>query len=237
MINYMLNILFYYLFVESFQFITPIPNSLSMKYYRKLHNLGMSLLSAIMFIGVTYGTYTQGKFSSITDLACRPYEPNVILETSVYTFYYSKYIEWGDSLFLHLSGKKITKVHYIHHITTAVFVYSNIEDYISPGLYWPVSLNCLVHVPMYWYFAYPRGILSNYKILITMFQIIQFILGLIGIIIALMKDNCKQNKYGIEIAMALYLIYFYIFLDFFVKTYVKNNQIVLSNYNGTKKLR
>jgi len=215
--------LLYYLFVESFKFIPPIPNSLSMKYYRKLHNIGMSVLSAIMFIGITYGTYTQGKFSSITELACKPYEKNFILETSVYTFYFSKYIEWGDSLFIHLSGNKISMLHYSHHITTAIFVYSNIEEYISPGIYFPVSMNCLVHIPMYWYFAYPKGFLSNHKKLITITQISQFILGVIGIIIALKEENCKQNKYGSEIGLVLYSIYVYHFSLYFNRAYLKNN--------------
>lgn len=42
----------------------------------------------------------------------------------MYTFFlWSKYWEWLDTLFLHLSGKPISQLQYTHHMSTAMLVY------------------------------------------------------------------------------------------------------------------
>lgn len=59
-----------------------------------------------MFVGISLGNYQANKFNSLNDLLCKKYDNNISL-ISVNFFLYSKYIEWFDSLFLHLSDKKI----------------------------------------------------------------------------------------------------------------------------------
>ena len=116
--------IFYGMFVKLISFIQPIPNSFIMKLLRKIHNIFLSLLSLAMLIGITWGCYIDGKFNSINDFFCSPIT-NEIAQTSVSICLYSKYLEWGDTLFLHLSGKTITMLQYTHHMTTAFLVYIN----------------------------------------------------------------------------------------------------------------
>ena len=147
-------------FVKLFDFIPVIKNNNYMRFLRKLHNIIFSILSFIILIGITYGNYQANKFNSLNDLLCKKYNNNISL-LSVKLFLYSKYLEWFDTLFLHLSGKQITTLQYTHHMSTAILVYNNFNYFISPHIFIFMSLNCLVHVFMYWYFAYPKAIIRQ----------------------------------------------------------------------------
>ncbi len=210
----------YMLFVKLIYFIEPCPNSFIMKLIRKIHNIILSILSFLMFIGISYGCYIEDKFYSINNLLCASLTNN-IASISVLTFLYSKYLEWGDTLFLHLSGKNISMLQYTHHMTTAFLVYLNMVDYLSPHFFIFMGLNCLVHIPMYWYFAFPKGILNKYKKWITKIQIVQHILCLFTIAHTMFLDNCQQNKYGNEVGLLLYSMYLFYFSSFYINSYLK----------------
>ena len=215
----------YILLVKSFFFVKPCPKSLHMIYYRKIHNIVLSILSLFMLIGITVGTYLSGKLESIDTLLCYTYDNNLIVYVSVYLFLYSKYLEWGDTLFLYLSGKPITMLHYTHHMTTAFLTYLNLENYISPSIFVFQFLNCFVHFIMYLYFAYPNGYLYKFRKIITQLQIIQHIICLSTIFYTMNMYNCEQNKYGSECALFMYSVYLFYFSNFYTKTYItKNNK-------------
>ena len=209
----------YIYFVKSFRLFTP-RDTILIKKFRKIHNLNLSILSFFMFLGITYGTYQESKFSSINNLICSSYNNNKIAYYSVNLFLWSKYLEWLDTLFLYLSRKKITWLQYSHHMSTAFLTYNNINQVISPYSFIPMGLNCLIHIPMYYYFAYPKCFLYNYIHYITLFQIIQHI------ICFTMKSytlyfyyDCEQNYIGNILGFNLYLMYFLFFLQFYFKKY------------------
>ena len=106
-------------------------------------------------------------------------------------------------------------------MTTVVTVYVNIVDYVSPYIIIPMGLNCFVHIPMYWYFAFPKGRLSTFKKIITIGQIIQHILVIISAIYTLIVDNCLQNKYGNKMGLIMYLMYLFYFIVFYMQSYLK----------------
>ena len=108
-------------------------------------------------------------------------------------------------------------------MTTAILMYSNMIEYISPHIFIFMSLNCFVHIFMYWYFAYPRGFLFKYRKYITQFQILQHIICLLTIIYTNNLNNCNQNKYGNIAGLIAYLMYLFYFLMFYIKSYISSN--------------
>uniref|UniRef100_A0A6C0EJX8 Very-long-chain 3-oxoacyl-CoA synthase n=1 Tax=viral metagenome TaxID=1070528 RepID=A0A6C0EJX8_9ZZZZ len=217
---HLLSPVLYYCFVKCLNYLHPCPQSNYMIFFRKIHNIILCILSFIMLIGITVANYQTYKFNTLNNLLCVPYNNNIYATISVTLFLYSKYIEWGDTVYLHLSGKSISQLQYTHHMTTAFLVYCNMVDYISPGIYVCMSLNCFVHIWMYWYFAYPRGYLKKYKVLITQAQIVQHIVCLVAIIYTSFLDNCEQNKYGNSVGFLLYMMYLLYFSMFYFKNYI-----------------
>ncbi len=135
-------------------------------------------------------------------------------------FLWSKYVEWGDTLFLHLSGKPITMLQYTHHMSTAILTYVAFDrTIISPHLLVFIGSNTLVHIPMYWYFAFPKGFLYKYRKLITQSQIVQHIGCLATIIYTSSIENCEQAEYVNAFGFAMYSMYLFYFSMFYLRTY------------------
>jgi hypothetical protein len=214
----------YMLFVSVIKNITPIPKSNTMKNLRTYHNIFLCFLSAIMFFGMIIANFIDNKYDSDYSFICHRYSNNNwIANYTTNAFLWSKYLEWGDTLFIHLSNRPITNLQYTHHMTTSLLAYLNVMDYISPSIHICLVLNAFVHIPMYWYFAYPKGKLFPYRVWITRIQIIQHIMVLYSTMYgykwAIYDETCKQNKYGYEFANLLYLMYLVFFLNFYVKNY------------------
>ena len=106
--------IFYIFFVKIIKYFPICPKSKTMLTFRKTHNIILSILSLIMFILIIFETWWSGKFNTINNLLCLPYKNNTRINYIANIFLYSKYIEWLDTLFLHLSGKKISSLQYTH---------------------------------------------------------------------------------------------------------------------------
>ena len=135
--------------------------------------------------------------------------------------YKRQYIEYLDTLFLVLSGKSISWLQYTHHASTAILMYNNMNSTISPYVSLFVMMNCFVHIPMYWYFAYPRGLLYHIRQFITVIQIIQHIVAVYVLSTTLYSVDCKQNYIGNRIGLLLYGMYLTFFVVFYMKKYIK----------------
>ena len=144
------------------KYVQPCPNDYFMKLARYHHNMLLSGLSGVMFIMIIVGNYRTGKFSSSYELLCKPYGDNWMANTGATLFLWSKYLEWGDTLFLHLGGKPISMLQYTHHMSTAFLMYTNYMDNLSPHIFVFMGSNCFVHIWMYYYFAEPKGWLYQY---------------------------------------------------------------------------
>jgi hypothetical protein len=207
-------------FVHSLQMLPQIPNSSVMSFFRQLHNINLSVWSGIILFLVFLGQIQESKFSSSTAFLCDSYNENTLMHISIKLFLLSKYVEWGDTLFLHLSGKPISMLQYTHHMSTAVLTYVAFDrTIISPHAMVFVGSNTLVHIPMYWYFAFPKGFLHKYRKLITQSQIVQHI-GCLGVIsYTLTKDDCRQAEYANVFGLAMYSMYLFYFGFFYINTY------------------
>lgn len=173
---------------------------------RKVYNVCMSLLSAYMLYIVTLATYQDSKFMDWST----PYQSY----TGEHLCMYSKYVEWLDTLFLVLSGKPISRLQYIHHMTTVMIAYTNIG---IPSLFVFMGSNCFVHVFMYWYFAFPRGTLKPYRRWITFFQIVQHMACIYTSIYMVVVLNYRSI--GLYIGFGMYAAFFTMFSNFYLQNY------------------
>lgn len=210
----------YMLFTKVILLFDSCPGNQIMITIRKIHNITLSLLSIFMLVSIIYANLLTNKLSSLHNLLCISYNNNYVALFSAKMFLYSKYLEWGDTLLLHLSGKPISMLQYTHHMSTAFLVYLNTVETMNSHYIVAMGLNCLVHIPMYWYFAYPNGFLKQFRVRITQIQIIQHIICIITSIYICFTD-CHQNKYGNKCGLIGYLMYLFYFSLFYIKSYFR----------------
>jgi len=203
--------------------ISPCPNSGIMKFARKYHNVGLSILSAAMLGIVIIGSLYDQKFDDIHSTICKPHSDHndwIVLAGTI--FLYSKYLEWGDTLFLHLSGKPISMLQYTHHMSTALLVYVvTIDGVIVPATPTFLGINCLVHIPMYWYFAFPRGSLYPFRRMITQSQIVQHVICIAFTGYSFVADDCSDGFVGRVFIVVMYSMYLIFFTQFYIVSYMK----------------
>jgi len=211
-------------YVHVLQQIPPCPDNSIMKFCRTAHNVNLSYLSAAMFALAFIGQVQTGKFDSTDAFLCKSYENNWYMNLAGQTFLYSKYLEWGDTLFLRLSGKPISMLQYTHHMSTAALTYfCYTRTILSPHGMMFLGTNTLVHIPMYWYFAYPKGYLYKYRRQITQSQIVQHVVCLATIGYTMSLDNCEQAEYTNPFGLAMYLMYLCYFVSFYFGAGKKEN--------------
>ena len=79
----------------------------------------LSVFSLAMLLGIEWGAALAGKLDSPWAFVCDTFgERNAVAEHSATIFLWSKYLEWGDTLFLRLSGKPTSMLQYTHHMST-----------------------------------------------------------------------------------------------------------------------
>ena len=212
--------LLYAVFVYFLQKIPPCPNNFFMKLGRYNHNMLMTYLSIVMFIMITIGNYQTNKFENVYNLLCKSYDNNFYANNGAKLFLWSKYLEYGDTFYLHMSNKPISMLQYTHHMSTGFLMYMNYYDYLSPHMYIFMGSNCFVHIWMYWYFAEPHGLLYKYRSHITTLQIVQHIICLFTIIVTYNMEDCEQNPYGNFFGLLAYFMYLIFFVKFFIEKYI-----------------
>mmetsp|Transcript_2236 Transcript_2236/g.3517 ORF Transcript_2236/g.3517 Transcript_2236/m.3517 type:complete len:251 (-) Transcript_2236:110-862(-) len=226
--------LLYMIYVEIAKIVLPRENEKNkqtIQTVKMAHNLGLSIASLLLFIGINYAAYESGKLNSVHAALCHVFRDEQFAYMVGRYFYLSKYWEWLDTAFLIIGGKPITWLQYTHHMSTAILVYANIRPIISAASFLACFTNTFVHIFMYLYFAFPRGALRPFRQGITILQIIQHCCCLSGftyIYFNLAKD-CYSTPIGIQMALALYVMYLTFFLFFYIVQYVRKDAA------GTKK--
>ena len=116
---------------------------------------------------------------------------------------------------------------YTHHMSTTFLVYLNTYDFMNPHYLIAMGSNCFAHIWMYWYFAFPKGILKYVRVQITQIQIIQHIVCITTSIYIENLSNCNQNKYGNKVGLLLYSMYLFYFSLFYIKSYFNPFHILI----------
>eukprot|EP01084_Bolivina_argentea_P256877 432659_1 len=204
----------------------PIP----CKYILFIHNIVLSVLSLYLFLfmfssALSYNTLSNKSYYYIFCALTKP-EQRGTLNWCYYINLLVKYYELIDTFFLVIKKKKVSFLHGYHHPATLVFAYIVIME--APGLEWTVLiLNLLVHTIMYFYYGMSAiKIKMPGKIIITVLQIVQFVLDLsfiwyVWFNVTQGSKFCNGKTMTGIIATGILGSYLLLFLDFFKNTYVK----------------
>jgi len=156
----------------------------------------------------------------------------------LWCFILSKVVELLDTAFIVLRKTPLIFLHWYHHMTVCFFVWSSGAYPSNIHMYF-MAANFLVHSLMYSYYALkvlkiqvPKWV----NMTITTMQLSQMLFGIFITYYAYHLKNtpgigcCVQNE-TVTIAVVIYLSYFILFLNFFVRSYVfkKTNSISKSS--------
>lgn len=152
----------------------------------------------------------------------------------VQLFTLSKIPELFDTLFIIVHKKPLIFLHWYHHITVLLYCW---HSYVtaSPFCLFFVCMNYAVHGIMYGYYCLTTARCKPKwlnPIIITILQIAQMIVGVIVTILAFYYHNygndtgsChiqKENNIG---AFTMYGSYLFLFLQFFIRRYLKGSSV------------
>ena len=185
--SYMSIIIFYLLVILILKEWMKNKKRLNLKYIVAFHNFFLCGLSLIMLVGTLDAIvdiyFKTPKNDKILTLFCD--EKHMMtkgLNTFwFYIFYLSKFYELFDTIIIVLKKNQLIFLHVYHHCITIVLVYLMLEQDVA--VKWlSVAANCLVHIPMYYYYGMSSlGFQIWWKKYITKLQIIQFIIDVTGI--------------------------------------------------------
>ena len=142
-------------------------------------------------------------------------------------FVISKFVEFGDTIFLVLRKAPLTFLHVYHHVTVALYSWHGATSRSSVG-HWFVSMNFAVHSLMYTYFSmkgFGVNVPSVVAKVITSLQLLQFFIGLVCVIIAAARlwggEICNSTVDVTLFGLVIYGSYLVLFLNFFYHRYIK----------------
>uniref|UniRef100_H2Z286 Elongation of very long chain fatty acids protein n=1 Tax=Ciona savignyi TaxID=51511 RepID=H2Z286_CIOSA len=141
-----------------------------------------------------------------------------------YAFLYSKFLEYGDTVFIVFRKKPLIFLHWYHHLTVALFCWFNVQNNYAGSCIF-MGLNAVIHAFMYTYyslkaaeFKIPRVV----SISITLFQIVQMLLGcsfMTYIIVMGNDSDCKTSNSHSLAGGFMYASYLVLFAQFFQRSY------------------
>ena len=192
------------------------------KHYRSAHNLLLCVFSFVVAMKTLFIlSRKQGGLAFVCD---RP-EEAPLLE---WTWYASKIWEWLDTFFIVASGRRVTSLHYNHHLTTPAVVASHMifRPVRSSVFDLPMFLNAVAHTLMYAYYYDPAAF-SFLKKRITIFQILQHVVALscisISTSVALFSPHdalhCDVSILANSFSFLMYFMYLVQFCYFYATSY------------------
>uniref|UniRef100_A0A914Y1G1 Elongation of very long chain fatty acids protein n=1 Tax=Panagrolaimus superbus TaxID=310955 RepID=A0A914Y1G1_9BILA len=149
----------------------------------------------------------------------------------MYMFTLSKTWELFDTILLMLRGRPIIFLHYYHHalvLFQVFFTYPNTGSLARMA----TMMNVIVHSIMYSYFAIATVSTSvrRFSKLVTISQLLQFIIGCFGILYARGRlgrgEICETDPNQILFHMFIYASFLTIFAHFFYGTFKKSRASV-----------
>jgi len=148
-----------------------------------LHNVFLTILSLVMFVGTAYGASLKYKSQGFwAGLVCeQEVEPiRGPLFYWSYIFYLSKFYELIDSFLLVLKKKPLIFLHVFHHTVMPFVCWAGLEGKWCMALWTSAFWNSMVHVVMYYYYSVSTiGYSPWWKKHLTGLQIYQFVSGVL----------------------------------------------------------
>jgi len=199
-------------------------------------NLGLSLFSLVGMLRTAPQLLHNLATLPIRDNFCGNPEANYGSGSTglwVQLFILSKFPELVDTFFIVIHKKKLIFLHWYHHITVLLYCWHSYATKSPPGIFF-VVMNYTVHAMMYFYYflmaihAKPKWLKAVW---ITTAQISQMVVGvtvtLTGFYYYKTDDTCQIEAENNTAAFVMYGSYLFLFLQFFVGRYAKNNEAKL----------
>jgi len=199
------------------------------------HNSMLSILSGVLFCALVCQLYQLISQYGLWSVTCDPAGRH-ISGTIVFIYfinYIFKYLELIDTFLLALRGKSIPFLHIYHHAATLVLCWSQL--WAQSCIQWlPIVINLLVHIIMYAYYAlHAMGCHIWWKKYLTLLQITQFVVALVGCLSAfgsrfatqtlqlLPPDiyGCHGTYEGAYLGIGVIASYLYLFVVLYRQTY------------------
>ncbi|CRG96747.1 long chain fatty acid elongation enzyme, putative [Plasmodium gallinaceum] len=197
------------------------------KVYKIIWNLSLSFLS---FIGALLIIIYDKNILKSLIIEETEYSPETRAVICIFTL--TKFVEYGDTLFLILKKKKLTFLHSYHHFSVVIYCLYSQKELVSHAHYF-VFFNLIVHSIMYFYFGFiyilPKIVIKMRKF-ITCLQIFQMF---VGIFISYYAIKHVDNQVYVNNAIAsftLYLTYAFLFLNFYFNSYYRNIKSNVATY-------
>jgi len=158
----------------------------------------------------------------------------------VQLFILSKLPELFDTMFIVVHKKKLSFLHWYHHITVLLYCWNSYVTKAPSGIIFSV-MNYGVHAVMYfYYFLMAIKIRPPWAMIVTLLQISQMVVGVACTVFGFYYYDggvdcaiSKQNNYA---AFVMYGSYLILFLEFFVQRYyIIPNKKKKTTLNGKKK--
>ncbi|KYQ58909.1 hypothetical protein ALC60_02065 [Trachymyrmex zeteki] len=193
------------------------------------YNIFVATASAIIF----YGLLTSG-YTTHLSMGCEPFvisddSMSLSMARWVWWVLILKITELADTV-IFIFRKKYNQISFLHvyHHTVTIFL-AWITCKYAPGGMWTFIMmpNCVVHVIMYIYYLCAclgpkmQKIVAPWKKYVTRLQLIQFTIMVIHTFQALLPSCEPTRKPLAYIYMSQVVIVFYMFLDYYRKSYLR----------------
>mmetsp|Transcript_16076 Transcript_16076/g.34893 ORF Transcript_16076/g.34893 Transcript_16076/m.34893 type:complete len:284 (-) Transcript_16076:24-875(-) len=154
-----------------------------------LHNILLVCFSAVVFVFVAHHFAATMRDLGLHAFLCAAPTASGVAPLSgplhwwAYIFYLSKYYEMGDTVLLALRRKRIITLHAVHHALIPLTMVLLFGGRVSVSVVSMSLVNSFVHIVMYAYYLASALHMTpsiEWKRRITMLQILQFTMGVLG---------------------------------------------------------
>ena len=193
------------------------------------YNVSQIMLCAYMTIEAGILAYRNG----YTVTPCLPYNrENPPIANLLWLFYVSKIWDFWDTIFIVLGKKwnQLSFLHVYHHTTIFLFYWLNANVFYDGDIFLTILLNGFIHTVMYTYYFICMHTKDKktgvslpiwWKPYLTMMQLIQFV-TMMSQGIYLVATQCDTLNFRITTSYVAYILtLFFLFAQFFVKSYMK----------------
>lgn len=187
------------------------------------YNALMSVFSFVCFVNIAIVLSRNERIHA--SRTCHAFANDALFVSTVRWFYWSKFVEFLDTVFLILRAKPVSWLHYLHHVGAAVNMCIANHTSTEAG-YIFCFLNGFVHTVMYAYYGAAlvgSGRLDFVRPFITGGQIIQFFIGF-SLLWSYKDVPCFRSDPGEMLAWwytyiyvgSVLALFFWFFLDSYV---------------------
>jgi fatty acid elongase 3 len=202
-----------------------------------VHNSMLSVLSGILFLALATELAIQMNRTSFLSVFCDAAQQHTKGRLIFYYYinYMFKFVELFDTVLLVLRNKPTPFLHTYHHAATLVLCWSQLRA--QSCVQWvPIVINLFIHVVMYMYYAlHALRIDVWWKKYLTMLQIIQFVVGLVGCFGGLLPrtlfdlgvtslPRCHGEYEGAFFGIGVLATYLYLFVELYKQSYSKGGK-------------